>query len=164
LTAYLVSRLPGVELELVDLRAEREQVCSQLGFGFALPEQARRQRDLVFHASGSVSGLKTALELAAAEATIVEQSWFGAREATLALGGWFHSGRVTLRSSQVGRVSPNARARFAHRERLELAISLLSDARLDALLEEACPFEALPAAMNALSSPESGRLCQLIRY
>ena len=64
----------------------------------------------MIHASGSAEGLRTALSLAAPEATVVELSWFGDREVALPLGGAFHSRRLTLRSSQVGQLAPAAAA------------------------------------------------------
>ena len=42
---------------------------------------------------------------------MVELSWYGDREVSLALGGAFHSGRLTVRSSQVGTVARPGAAR-----------------------------------------------------
>src|SRR2546422_1054590 len=79
-------------------------LAAAFGCGFAAPQQARGEADLVIHASGSPEGLATALAVAGFEATVVEMSWYGTRIVPLALGGAFHSRRLTLRSSQVGNV------------------------------------------------------------
>ncbi|HEY3497895.1 MAG TPA: zinc-binding alcohol dehydrogenase [Polyangiaceae bacterium] len=163
LCAYLVGRIPGTEVELVDLNPSRGAVAAALGVGFAEPSQARLERDLVFDASGNARGAETALSVAGTDATVLELSWFGSGPVALPLGEDFHSRRLTLRSSQVGRVSPEARRRHTHRSRLELALSLLADSRLDVLLSQDSPFSSLPETMSQLSQ-SAGPLCQVIRY
>lgn len=164
LCAYLLARHPGVTVELVDVRAERAELARALGATFALPEDAHRDRDLVVHASGREAGLRSSLELAGTDATLLELSWFGETEVSLPLGGAFHARRVCLRSSQVGTVSPNARARFDHRTRLALALELCEDPLLDRLFDTDIRFEELPEAMPRLTMPERGSLCQRVRY
>jgi len=155
LCAYLLARHPGVEVELVDVRAERAAIARALGASFALPEQAQQDRDLVVHASGSEAGLRTGLTLAGREATVLELSWFGAAEVRLPLGEAFHVRRLSLRSSQVGTLSPRARARFDHRARLSLALDLCKDPLLERLIDTETRFEDLPAAMAELTLPTS---------
>jgi threonine dehydrogenase-like Zn-dependent dehydrogenase len=162
LVAYLAGRVPGTDVELVDVRPERARVAAALGVGFALPDGAKSQRDLVFHASGQAEGAATALALAAPDTTVVELSWFGDTEVSLPLGRDFHVRRLTLRSSQVGTVSPFARARFTHRTRLELALSFLTDARLDCLIDGETSFDALPSTFPELVA--GGALCRRVRY
>jgi 2-desacetyl-2-hydroxyethyl bacteriochlorophyllide A dehydrogenase len=164
LSAYLVRRMCAVEVELVDLRPERASVARAFGAEFAAPKAARAERDLVFHASGSAAGLQTALGLVAAEGSVIELSWFGDRNVTLPLGEHFHAGRLTLRSSQVGRLSPNARPRFTHRSRLELALELCRDPALDALFDGETSFEHLPAEMPRLLDEARGGLCHRVSY
>ncbi len=163
LVAYLAARVLATDVELVDLQPERAAVASALGVRFALPEGAAGERDLVFHASGSGAGLSTALSLGGNEARVLELSWYGDQPVTLPLGQDFHVRRLTLRSSQVGQVSPNARARFTHHERLALALSLCADPALDALISGECALEDLPETMR-LSLSTSGALCQRVRY
>ncbi|HMJ11229.1 MAG TPA: zinc-binding alcohol dehydrogenase [Polyangiaceae bacterium] len=162
--AFLAAQVPGAEVELIDMRASRAEIAARFGASFALPPQAARERDLVFHASGSAGGLRTALELAARDARIIELSWFGNVDVSLPLGQDFHARRLTLRSSQVGTPSPQARARWTTRTRLELALSLCKDPRLSALIGAECSFDALPSALNTILGPESGILCQRVRY
>lgn len=162
LVAFLAARLPGTQVELVDVLPARAVTAAALGVSFAPPDRASTERDVVFHASGRADGARTALSLAATDATIVELSWYGDAEVSLPLGADFHARRLTLRSSQVGTVSPEARRRFSHRTRLELALSLLADARLDCLIDGETPFDALPAALAELAL--HGGLCRRVRY
>jgi threonine dehydrogenase-like Zn-dependent dehydrogenase len=164
LVAYLARHIAAVQVELVDRRADRAEIARIFGTAFATPESAEGGRDLVFHASGTAEGLRTALSLAGKEGVVVELSWFGDTEPSLPLGGAFHSQRLTLRSSQVGGLSPNARARFTHRSRLELAVSLCSDPALDALISGESTLDELPEAMLRLSGVDSGALCHRVRY
>jgi len=162
LVAYLAARIPGCEVELIDVLAERRAIAEHLGAHFALPDGARRERDQVFHTSGRAEGAALALTLGATDTSVVELSWYGEGEVPLPLGRDFHVRRLTLRGSQVGTVSPNARPRFTHRSRLELALSLLTDPRLDRLIDAETSFDDLPAAMQRLAHP--GGLCTRVRY
>jgi 2-desacetyl-2-hydroxyethyl bacteriochlorophyllide A dehydrogenase len=164
LVAFLARDVAAVDVELVDRRPERMQVARTFGASFAAPEHASRERDLVFHASGTAEGLRTALSLAGKEGVVVELSWFGDTEPSLPLGGAFHSQRLTLRGSQVGALSPNARARFTHRSRLELALSLCADPALDVLFTSEGTLDELPETMRVLSAADSGALCHRVRY
>jgi threonine dehydrogenase-like Zn-dependent dehydrogenase len=164
LVGFLASKMKGAEVTLVDINPEREKIAKAFGIGFAKPEGAPGDRDLVFHTSASAAGLTTALDLCADEATVLELSWYGAGTVPVPLGGAFHSRRLKLISSQVGKVAPSRRATFTYRKRLEAALELLADKRLDALLSEPVKFHALPARLPDIFAPQSGILCQLITY
>ena len=162
--ARLLSGVPGAVVTLVDVDLERADVAAALGVGFALPEQADGGRDLVFHASATASGLQRSLDLLAPEGTVVELSWYGDDETVLSLGGGFHSGRLTVRSSQVGMVAPSRRGRWTPAERLSLALELLRDSAFDVLLTEESAFEDLPDVMRRLAGRELKSLCHSIVY
>ena len=103
---------------MVDIEPARAELARALGAGFATPDAAPADCDLVFHASGSAAGLATALRLAGDEATIVELSWYGAGDVAVPLGEAFHSRRLRLISSQVGQVAPSHRAALDPARRL----------------------------------------------
>ncbi|MBC7801121.1 MAG: zinc-binding alcohol dehydrogenase, partial [Gemmatimonadaceae bacterium] len=164
LVAWLCAQVPGCAVQLFDTDPARRQVAERLGIPFMTPGAAvSRGCDLVFHSSASADGLELALDLAGAEATVVELSWYGAGAIPLRLGGAFHSQRLTLRASQVGMIAPERRARWDGRRRLALALSLAADPRLDALVEASTPFDALPAALPAILG-RPGALCHRIAY
>lgn len=164
LVAALAARLPGAEVELIDIDPAREGIASALGCRFASPQQARPEADLVIHASGAPEGLAVALTIAGFEATVLEMSWYGGRVVPLALGGAFHSRRLTLRSSQVGAVPAMRRQRWSHRRRLTLALSLLRDPVFEILLTGDSNFAALPELMPRLAASPAGVLCHTLRY
>lgn len=164
LVAYLCGRLPGAEVTLVDINPARAVLAQALGVGFATPDTANGDCDLVVHASGNPEGLTTALALGGDEATVLEMSWYGDAPVTAPLGGAFHSRRLRLVSSQVGRIAPSHRPRWSHRRRLAAALALLADPRLDALLAPAVAFADLPRRLPDILEAGSGFLCQTISY
>jgi NADPH:quinone reductase-like Zn-dependent oxidoreductase len=164
LTAALAARLPGSDVELIDVDPARESVAMALGCRFASPQEAQAEADLVIHTSGTPEGLATALALAGFEATVLEMSWYGTHIVPLPLGGSFHSRRLTLRSSQVGSVPSHRRARWSRRRRLGLALSLLRDPVFEILLSGESAFSSVPDLMPQLAASPAGVLCHTLRY
>ncbi|GAA4057274.1 zinc-binding alcohol dehydrogenase [Streptomyces shaanxiensis] len=162
--AALLARFPGVRLQLVDADPRRAAVAEALGIGFASPEKALGDCDLVVHASATEQGLTRSLELLTAEGTVLELSWYGDRQVALPLGEAFHSRRLVIRSSQVGTVSPARRASRTYADRLALALELLADPALDALITGESAFAELPELMPKLTSGEIPALCHRVRY
>jgi len=163
----LVARLAAgmrAEVTVVDIDPQRAAIVAKLGAGFAAPDKAPENCDLVVHTSASAAGLATALRIAGDEATVLELSWYGSDAVELPLGAAFHSRRLKLISSQVGKVSASRRPRWDYRRRLTAALELLRDAALDALLAPPVAFAQLPARLPDILTPASGVLCQLIRY
>jgi NADPH:quinone reductase-like Zn-dependent oxidoreductase len=162
--AALLARFPGVSVELVDTDPGRARVAAAFGVGFASPERAVSERDLVVHASATSAGLTLALRLLRAEGTVTELSWYGDRAVTVGLGGAFHSRRLTIRSSQVGTIAPARRAARTHAERLGLALELLHDPAFDALITGQSPFDELPSVMAGLADGSFSALAHVVAY
>ena len=162
--AALLARFPGVRVQLVDADPARAKTAEALGVDFASPADARGDCDLVVHASATEQGLARSLELLRAEGTVLELSWYGDRKVSLPLGEAFHSRRLVIRSSQVGTVSPARRSTRSYADRLALALDLLADPSLDALITGESAFEELPEVMPKLTSGEIPALCHLVRY
>jgi threonine dehydrogenase-like Zn-dependent dehydrogenase len=164
MAAWLCSRLPAADVLVYDVDRRRAEPANALGLSFTDADPQGAEADLVIHASGQEAGLRSALAAAGMEATVLELSWYGTRRVTLPLGEAFHSRRVTLKSSQVGRLPQERAARWNHRRRMEKALELLLDPRLDGLISGESPFEDLPRVMSEISGDGSGALCHRIRY
>jgi 2-desacetyl-2-hydroxyethyl bacteriochlorophyllide A dehydrogenase len=162
--AALLARFPGVRVQLVDADPARGEVARALGIDFALPEDAEGELDLVVHASATEAGLTRSIDLLAREGTVIELSWYGDRPVSLPLGEAFHSRRLTLRSSQVGSVSPSGRAGRTYADRLALALDLLAEPAFDALITGECAFGELPDVMGKLASGSIPALCHRVAY
>lgn len=162
--ARLARDIPGADVTVVDVDATRNSTCERLGVAFAAPHDAPADRDLVIDTSGSAGGLQLAIDSAAVEGEVIEASWFGDRPVELRLGGAFHSRRLTLRSSQVGMVSPRRRGTRSTRARLALALALLRDPSFDALLTGESSWRELPQVMSAIASGAAPGLCHTIDW
>ncbi len=163
LVGYLAARLPGAEVELIDLNPARAQIATALGCTFALPGDATEGADVVIHASASAAGLATALRLAGREARVVEASWYGDGEVAAPLGGAFHSQRLSLVASHVGAIPAGRSPRWTHARRMGKALDLLCDPALDALLSGESDFDTLADDYAAILD-DPGTLCHRIRY
>ena len=164
LVAWLLARLERGDVLVHDVDHGRARVAESLGVRFTPHPPVGADAPLVVHASGTEAGLRVALATAGVEGTILELSWFGSRSVCLPLGEAFHSRRLTLKSSQVGRIPPHRASAWNHRRRMAAALELLADPRLDALISGESPFEELPAVMAKLSRDAAGALCHRIRY
>jgi threonine dehydrogenase-like Zn-dependent dehydrogenase len=162
--ARLLSRYPAVRVTLVDVDPGRAEVAAALGVDFALPRDAPRDLDLVVHTSATSEGLQRSLELLGAEGSVVDLSWYGDTEVRLALGGAFHARRLSIRSSQVGAVSPARASRRTAADRVALALELLRDPAFDALLTGESRFDELPDVMARLAAGSLPALCHTITY
>jgi threonine dehydrogenase-like Zn-dependent dehydrogenase len=162
--ARLLSRFPAVQVTLVDVDPGRAEVAAAMGVEFAQPGDAAGGQDLVVHASATSAGLQRSLELLAAEGTVLDLSWYGDSEVKLSLGGAFHSGRLAIRASQVGTLSPARRGRRTTADRLALALELLRDPAFDALVTGQSPFAELPDVMARLAAGSLPALCHTITY
>ena len=69
LVAWLAGRMPGCDVELVDVNPQREAIAHVFGVRFAAPDTIWEGADVVIHASGSPAGLELALKVAGFEAT-----------------------------------------------------------------------------------------------
>ena len=162
--AAVLARFPGARVELVDVDPGRAKVAAALGVGFALPEEAAGECDLVVHASATEAGLARSLELLGDEGEVVELSWYGDRPVRVPLGEAFHSRRLTIRSTQVGAVARARRARRTYADRMALAMTLLADPVFDALVTDECRFADLPERLARLAAGEPSALCVRVTY
>lgn len=166
LVSYLAAKIPATQVTLVDVRPDRARLAEYFGCRFALAGEAEdvtAGSDVVFHTSATSEGLSTSIAIAGFEARIVEMSWFGSDTSDIPLGGRFHSQRLAIVGSQVGHVKASRRARWPLLRRLETALHLLHDERLDMLFSGETVFDELAGSyMNILSDPDT--LCHRIRY
>jgi 2-desacetyl-2-hydroxyethyl bacteriochlorophyllide A dehydrogenase len=162
--ARLLAGFPAADVTLVDVDVERATVAHALEVGFADPRDAPRDVDLVVHASGTGRGLQLALELLRPEGMVLDVSWYGDTPVSLRLGEAYHSRRLSIRSSQVGLVSPTRRSSRTTADRMSLALDLLRDDAFDAVLAGPTPFEELPRLMAGLASGDVPGVCQTISY
>ncbi|MCC6891137.1 MAG: zinc-binding alcohol dehydrogenase [Hyphomicrobiales bacterium] len=164
LIARLCVRMAATQVTVIDVMPSRAALATALGAAFADPDRAPENCDLVFHASASAAGLATALRIAGDEAAVIELSWYGSGEVAAPLGEAFHSRRLRLIASQVGKVAASHRPRWSAQRRLSAALDLLDDPALDVLLASPVDFETLPERLPTLLAANGDGRCPLIRY
>ncbi|MEM9783392.1 MAG: zinc-binding alcohol dehydrogenase, partial [Pseudomonadota bacterium] len=150
LICSVLGRRADLLLRAVDLVEHRAPIAEAFGAAFVPPGMLQDDHDVVFHCSASAPGLAEGLAALAFEGTLVETSWYGDRPVSVPLGAAFHSRRLRMISSQVGHVAPSRRAAYSHADRLDRAITMLDDPRLDLLITDEVAFEALPERLPAL--------------
>jgi threonine dehydrogenase-like Zn-dependent dehydrogenase len=159
--AAVLAKFPGAKVQLVDTDPTRAAVAAALGVDFALPQDAEEGCDLVVHASATEQGLARSLELLVPEGRVIELSWYGDRRISVPLGEFFHSRRLSVRSSQVGAIGRPDRT---YAQRLALALDLLADPAFDALITGESPFDELPDVLPKLADGRIPALCHRIDY
>lgn len=166
LVAFIAAQLPGARVSLIDRESSRAAIAQSFGARFALAQDAAPDgaADVVFHTSASAPGLALALASAGQEATIVELSWYGDAQIAVPLGGAFHAKRLRLISSQVGQVSASRRPRWTYARRLNKALELLADPRLDALVDQEIAFADAAQEIPRILAPDASGLAPVIRY
>jgi hypothetical protein len=164
LTGLLLAQMPGAEVTMVDISAQRLDLVRALGLQAALPADAPQACDVVIHTSATEAGLACAVGAAGRNATVVEASWYGTRPVALGLGAGFHSQRLRLISSQVGQLPPDRSPRWSYARRMAKALTLLrADDRFDRLISGETGFDALPVHYaSILADPDT--LCHRICY
>jgi NADPH:quinone reductase-like Zn-dependent oxidoreductase len=164
LVARLCARMPGTSVTVIDVAPARGKLVQALGASFATPDAAPDNCDVVFHTSASAAGLATALRIAGDESSVVEMSWYGTGDVAAPLGQAFHSRRLRLVSSQVGKVAASHRPRWTYHQRLSAALALLDDPVLDCLLAPPVDFADLPSRLPSILAADADARCPLIRY
>lgn len=161
LVARLCARIPGTIVTVVDRDDAKGEAVEAMGARFA--QAPPHEVDVAINATGHGDALASAIEAAGLEARIVEASWTGTGATTLPLGGAFHARRLSLISSQVGRVPADRAARWTNGRRLATALVLLDDDALDTLLTHDIPFAEAPARLPSLLT-EDGPLAITLAY
>jgi len=162
--AALAAAVPGTKVAVVDPDPAKAPPARALGLELAADPAGLADADLVFEASGAPAALAAALGVAGDEATVVALGWYGDAAVALPLGEAFHSRRLTLLSSQVGKVAGARRSRRTHAERLTTALDLLADPAFDALITGESPFDDMPDVLPRLAADGRGVVAHRIRY
>lgn len=147
LTAGLLGSFPLAGLAAFEKLPMRREAGKALGLetvldpddreGWLAARETFRERgmpdglDLALELSGSPAALDQAIRLTGYAGRILIGSWYGAKLATLDLGGAFHRSRIQLISSQVSTIAPELSGRWTKARRFGLAWE-----RLDALKPE----------------------------
>ncbi len=166
LVGHLAKRAGARQVSLSEPSALRRGAALALGFDAAYAPEALPADcvDVVVEASGDPACLDVAIAHARDEGAIAVASFYGMRAASLALGSDFHRRRLTLRSSQVSRISPGRSARWSLDRRFEEVGQLLKNVALDALIEEPLAFSEATQLYARLARAPGESLQSVFHY
>ena len=172
LTAVLLQR-SGADVLGADPRPDRREAAGRFGFHAGpiagLPEAVEAWTSgsgvpLVIDATGNLAALPAALELLAHEGEALVCSWFGSKEVRLPLGGAFHRGRLSIRSTQVSTIPARLAGRWDLARRRRVAMRLMHELPVKLLATHEVPFDRAAAAYAALDRGDQGLMHVALRY
>jgi 2-desacetyl-2-hydroxyethyl bacteriochlorophyllide A dehydrogenase len=165
-TTSLLSRFPLARLVTVDRWEARRRLSVELGAASSVsPEDLDESDfDLTFEVSGSPDALDPAVAATGLEGRVIVGSWYGDKRAHLDLGTHFHRGRLSLRSSQVSRLSPHLSARWTKGRRFQVALQAAARLPARKLVSHRFPIERAAEAFRLLDQSPNDCLQVLLTY
>jgi 2-desacetyl-2-hydroxyethyl bacteriochlorophyllide A dehydrogenase len=175
LIAQLLQRSGASLVVAVDPLPNRRALATSAGIGAVMSPEGDvvreirqctdgRGADVVVEASGNGAALQAAIDAVAEDGVVMAVSWYGLKPVSLALGGHFHRGRVTIRSSQVGRLNPALSPRWDRARRTALVQGLLPSLHLAQLITHRVPLERAADAYHLLDQRADTALQVVLTY
>jgi len=125
---------------------------------------AGRGAHFAIEASGNPNALQQAIDHVTVEGRVIVCSWYGEKRVSLDLGGNFHRGRLTIRSSQVGGIDPALAPRWDRARRLAAATDLLDDLVLADLITHRIPLARAAEAYKLLDERADETIQVVLTY
>jgi 2-desacetyl-2-hydroxyethyl bacteriochlorophyllide A dehydrogenase len=180
LLTALLARLPLASLVTMDMFPQRRLVSETVGAQASLdpsdPEarakalellqgdRPYRGADLTYEVSGNPAALNQAMALTGYHGRVVIGSWYGNKQAPLALGGDFHRSRMSLISSQVSTIAPELRGRWDKPRLLQLAWQMLAKIKPTRFITHRFPFEKASQAYELLDQRPEEAIQVMLMY
>ena len=163
LTAYLLNKIPGTEVVVVDKDKKRKKIVSSLGLNYLDKIPKNFEPNFIFECTGNHNVLNQLKQHIAYETTICILSWYGNEISKISLGEEFFSKRAKIIISQVSRISPN-RSKYSMVDRRRIALNILQDNILDNLIEKnQVKFEDLEKFFIKEKN-SNNLLCKVVKY
>lgn len=170
LTTALLARFPLERLVVVDPDPARREHALRLGAHSVYPNVTDpeapgnaplRDFDLLFELSGNPAALNDAIRAAGFGARVVIGSWYGAKQATIDLGGHFHRSRIQLIGSQVSTLAPALTGRWDKPRRIAQAWNVLQSLDVLKIITHRLPFAQASDAYRMIDQ-QPGDVLQLL--
>ncbi len=163
-TTGLLARYPLQALVAIEPVPARAALAGRMGAQVASSVAEARAAlggdgaDITFELTGNPAALDAAIALTGQEGRVIVGSFYGDKRAPVSLGGHFHRGRLTLKSSQVSRVPPALAARWDRPRRMAAAFRALGELDVAALISHRVPFARAAEAYRLLDAGAAGAL------
>ena len=110
-----------------------DRIANYLGLNF-IDIRKIEKIDVAINTTANYKVLNSLMEKLSIEGKIVEASWYGKNKGEVALGGYFHSKRLKIISSQVSKIPKYMKNKYDFEGRLKLAIKSLKNSKLEKLI------------------------------
>ena len=164
LTAYLINKIPGVNLFIVDKDPSKRKITKKLGINFldAIPKKFDAR--FIYECTGDHRILNSLKNNITVNSTICVLSWYGDKKSDIALGENFFSKRAKLIMSQVSKISPS-RCDLTNQDRRKIALEILDASNdLDHLIEKKyVKFKDLDKFFSNRKN-HNNFLCKVVKY
>jgi threonine dehydrogenase-like Zn-dependent dehydrogenase len=164
LTAYLLKKIPGVEILLVDQDNKKSKTAKIFGIEFSQKIPNSYKANIIYECSGNPSVINELSTKLMEETIICILSWYGNATSNVKFGADFLSKRAKIIFSQVSKVSHNRSKYWNNNDRKKLALSLLDNDKLDSLIEKKMVnFYDLPIFFSEIKNNKNF-YCKVVDY
>jgi threonine dehydrogenase-like Zn-dependent dehydrogenase len=164
LTAYLLKKIPGVEILLIDQDNKKSKTAKKFGIEFSQKISDSYKANIIYECSGNPSVINELSTKLMEETIICILSWYGNATSNVKFGTEFLSKRSKIIFSQVSKVSHNRSKYWNNNDRKKLALSLLDNDKLDLLIEKKMVnFYDLPIFFSEIKNNKNF-YCKVVDY
>ena len=122
-----------------------------------------KNADVIINTTSNYDILKRSFKLLNLDGKFIEASWYGNKHTNISLGGYFHSKRLKIISSQVSNIPKLMKKSYDYKKRLKIAIRALSNNHLIKLINNECDFEDIEKKyISILNDPNT--IMHAIKY
>ena len=133
LTAFFFKINGYKNVYVFDNNKNKRKIANYLGLNF-IDIRKIEKIDVAINTTANYKVLNSLMEKLSIEGKIVEASWYGKNKGEVALGGYFHSKRLKIISSQVSKIPKYMKNKYDFEGRLKLAIKSLKNSKLEKLI------------------------------
>ena len=164
LTAYLINKIPGVNLFIVDKDSSKSKIAKKLGIKFLDTIPKKFNARFIYECTGDHRVLNSIRNNITVNSTICVLSWYGDKKSEIALGENFFSKRARIIMSQVSKISPT-RFDLTNQDRRKIALDILEASNnLDYLVEKKyVNFDHLDEFFSNRKN-HNNFLCKVVKY
>ena len=119
--------------------------------------------NIIINTTSNYDILEKSLKLLDLDGKFIEASWYGNKQTKISLGGYFHSKRLKIISSQVSNIPKFMKDKYDYKTRLDIAIRALADDKLIKLINHESKFNNINKEyISILNDPNT--LMHAIKY
>ena len=129
LTAYYFKLQKYKNVHICDINFKKKKYAKLLDLKF-INFYNIKKADVIINTTSNYDIITESFKKLNIEGKFVEASWYGSKKGRISLGGFFHSRRLKIISSQVSKIPKYLENKHDYATRLNLAIKALSSNKL----------------------------------